>query len=296
LRNIVERAKNVQPGEIDLLVQEIRAIEHAVPAPWLQHGELHTALGAAYGELQRFEPAIAHYQKALASEDGQSTLHAVEQLCNLEVRFAQTLSRIEAIDRLNQAIGRLNALCAVSSTAERHSLRASATKRQFMLLEDTSTYKESLDRMVNDYLTAYTLSSQAHPKDFDPYPLVNYVAVRVVLDPLQETPKPIDIEQLLRQAEQAAQARDQHTPEFWNAVIAPDCEVVRALYNRNLSTRKEEILQAYRQTLARSGSPREWDSVVEQFTFLLRAVRLWESKDPSSEAALESIQKALRAM
>ncbi|MBM3226596.1 MAG: CHAT domain-containing protein, partial [Candidatus Tectomicrobia bacterium] len=303
LHNMVERAKNMQPGEQERLAQDIEAIVQAVPAPWLRRGALRAALGAAYSELQDFASAMTHYGQALVAEDGQTTLHAVEQLCNCQVRHARTLPPDAAMALLQEATQRLEALCAVSPTSERHSLLASAAKRQFMLTAERAPRHALLQRMAEHYAMAYELSRQTSSKDFAPYPLVNYLAVRVVLERIPDIATPPipygSVAALLHEATQAGRERDQHTSEFWNAVVVPDCQMVQALCSGTFSPQvQDDIMKAYQRALTRSGSPRERDSVVEQYTFLRCAVGLWGETAEAQHAsqALQRIVQSLQTM
>ena len=112
------------------------------------------ALGEAYGDLGQYQEAEDNFLLALDTGelDSKTTIKAVEQLSNFEVRLAKTQNNP---DRIRNAIDRLKALQAGAPTAERHSLIGSSFERLANLAPDTETLRARLSDAANAYCAAY---------------------------------------------------------------------------------------------------------------------------------------------
>ena len=98
LKNLQSRAsRTTDKGWITRYKNELRKLESRLsdelPAKW-RNGEMLTELGDTYAELGDFEEAILRYREALAASGPSERvpIRTVEQLANLEARFAVKLS------------------------------------------------------------------------------------------------------------------------------------------------------------------------------------------------------------
>ena len=129
------------------------------------------ALGYAYGELGRYEDAVAAYLESMRQDTAGVRLRAIEQLANFEVRSATRLIRAadpappEAaalFDRAAERLLRLEGLA--GQTAERHALRGSLEKRRATMLRDGERVA-ALARARDAYHRAWKLSSSGRKLD-----------------------------------------------------------------------------------------------------------------------------------
>ena len=94
LEEITRRAaspnREAAKGDLD----RVRRLVAALPSEW-RTGKMLYTLGAAFGELGEFEEAIGYYQAAIRAPgtDEEVPFRTIEQLANLQVRYADELHR-----------------------------------------------------------------------------------------------------------------------------------------------------------------------------------------------------------
>jgi hypothetical protein len=170
---------------------------------------------------------------------------------------------------IQEAVREVEALQQFGSTAERWSLLGSAHKRSAWIAGGDER-KHALGVMASSYRAAHELAYDEGRGKLDTYPLLNWLAAEVLLD-WSGNPKPdalAQIEDWCRRAEAHAAEREKADPDFWNSVVKPECDLVRALARKTLDQEKQAIVDGYRRAKARGASPREFRSVLEHLEFL----------------------------
>jgi hypothetical protein len=128
--------------------------------------------------------------------------------------------------------------------------------------------------MSDYYREAHQLYLQTNG-DVYPYSLLNWLAGEVVLRELGEKcglQQPDELKQIsewLARAERIAAQHDHNDPSFWNAVIKPECSMVRGLLDADLEQFRHEVVKGYLEARRRGVSAREFRSVTEHIDFLL---------------------------
>ncbi|MDK9725475.1 MAG: CHAT domain-containing protein [Sterolibacteriaceae bacterium MAG5] len=171
--------------------RQLAAMDNALHARHYGSGAVREHLGAAWADLGETAVAIDHYRAALATEDGRSSLHALEQLANLEVRHGERLARDKAGRKQGLALmtagtRRIDALLALGPTVERLSLKASLWKRRAGTLEATGASEEERLKAISEMTHAYNQAavlSRARNGEPDYYPLLNAMEGAILLGP-----------------------------------------------------------------------------------------------------------------
>ena len=276
LDNLTQEAKTADDDRIATLKEDVAAIDERIPTEWLGLGEIFAAMGRAHGELEEFEKAVDAYRKALADEKASCPVKALEQLWNLQARWAVEVSKTgldqdlkKAHDLIDESGWQLKALIAATGeTTERLSLLGSAAKRKAVVATDLAGKKAAIEKMAGHYKAAYE-----HSKKSDSYPQLNCLAATVLLSVIDPAVKmPEDIQPLIRKEREAADERQQRDPVFWNAVTIPDCLLLEHLATGDLAAHTEEIISGYLDAKRCVGSPREFRSVLEHLDFLANII------------------------
>jgi tetratricopeptide (TPR) repeat protein len=297
---------DVRQGDLN----RVRYLDGITPVDW-RNGEMLYSLAAALGELGAFEQAIEYYQQAIASPNFQEQvpLAAVEQLANLQVRYAEQLrqnlearrqagqldaSQVAEIEqkRMNlqdDAFRRLERLLAVAETPERMALMASWYKRKF-----TATSGNEREALLKNgqrwYGKAHAASQE---KKLNPYHALNWVAFRV-FDPRSDRPAAQqELRDLITRSERMVQQRAPAQRDFWAWVTIPDAAVLRALLDENLEQRFDAIVELYREAFSHGVSERQRNSVLQHLDFLI-ATATWRSERESPEAWITCVGSLVR--
>jgi hypothetical protein len=142
-----------------------------------------------------------------------------------------------------------------------------------------------------------TYRVRAGERDLHAYSLTNWVTADLVLQwyrtPTEQGWKralhtycPVAIEQ--------AASRERTDPSYWNSVVAPDCQLVKALASGAIEDADlATISAAYRDALDRGSSRREFGSVVDHVEFLIEMARGAGQKQAALCAQLERLAKLL---
>lgn len=326
LENLAHRAKMTEPDKVEALRKDLRELAGILPPEWLSYAPLQCALGYAYGELDLFPEAITHYQQAVRTERGTASLNAIEQLVNLQCRYAVDLYKREDVRPtgnrvrrdatpemlVQQAIAHLQQLCALThaieattrasdhlpagASVERLSLLGSSYKRLAMVTAGNKR-KKALQEMADSYRHAYDRAAQQQKPM--PYPLLNLVAANYVLQTLFP---PTERRTVRRQkgkednkkllAIVGGLVKEKLTPDvdFWDTVVLADYQLTRYVVEETLTEHTDSVVQGYREAKKRGGSPREFRSVLEHVDFLLAMWR-GDSKNPAQKKRLSALQE-----
>ncbi|MGH8728909.1 MAG: CHAT domain-containing protein [Burkholderiales bacterium] len=245
---------------------------------WLERVDVCEALGLAYGELSEYEDAVRLLTRALAGEKAEVSLRTIEQLANFKTRLAEKIAdgpgdRGRAQKLLTEAISNLDELVKWGATSERLCLLGSAYKRQAQFAVRSAAKDTVRDEALRAMEKYY---KEAHEKilangELSPYPLLNWWSAKILLE-WQSQPSRASLAELDKWCARAvaeSAEKEKNDPDFWTGIVAPNCEIVRALGNKNLEKKKHEIVAHYQRAIRRGASQREVDSVVEHLDFII---------------------------
>jgi hypothetical protein len=296
----VHDARTADESEFEGLRRQLFDLMKQIPDDWLSLAAVQAAAGRAYGELDLFEQAMAAFKKSLTMENSDVAFKTVEQLANLQCRYAVELARAPARNGkrakkpaeqaepqrlIAQAITLVESLIQVSAlsgveegTREQRALLGSAYKR-LALISTGKDRREALQLMAEHYRAAYECAEKAGQPDS--YSLLNLIVSRQLLRKLfpSRTKEANDLAELLNRADSIVKAKSGAERDFWDVVAYADYCLARSLVEETLPSQASQIVQAYLDAGARAGSPRENRSMLEHFEFLLE---LW-STDQKSE-------------
>lgn len=310
LDNLAEEAATLQEYERGSSKTQVSVIHDALPPPWLEHGEILSALGRVWGELGEFQEAVKFYEKARKAENAGASLKAVEQLCNLRARRAvESSDPAEAEKLLKQSIADAEILLKISPTAERHIILGSVYKRQALVMarqicdgksQNKAQLKKILENMHNCYADADEHYREANPNKVYPYPRLYSLASSILISMLDpKIPLPANLKAHIQEARTAGKERDRESPCFWEAIVSAEADLLQGLasyaksptHKSAGSTWIANVVDGYRQAQERDGSPRETRSVDEHLDFL--ATLAETAKANEAAAALREIREKI---
>lgn len=292
------RLKDATPAErTNFYTKQLKQIEKAARGADVHHAGVREQLAAAWAELGDRERAIEHYRAALGFEDAAFSLHAVEQLANLEIRHGATLLegtgkddkqtaelRARGTALMKAGRRRLQQLLALGETVERRSLLGSYWKRltQAGVAQGNITEADTwLSNLESEYWQAAELSYR-RTGSWDYYPLLNALDAAFVLAVRGRRER---FDQLLPQlpgllaaAADNGRSRFAENRQFFHALAEVEAERVNGLW-ACLDGRTHQALTAdgelqrliglYHGLFTRLGSGREQDSTANQLRFLI---------------------------
>ena len=280
LNNLVGDAETVPDEKLSTLRRYLSDLEQSLPPDWLADAQVRAALGAAYGEVESFKEAVEHYLAALALKDANLPVKAIEQLGNLQARWAVQLWKTPGepagppVDMLiGKAIEHIGGLLKFAKTSERLCLMASIYKRQAWV-HSKDDPKASLEQMRAYFKEAHELEL-ANKGEVAPYPLLNWLLAETILRWRRSgKDEAFDMQRqdLIAEAESIA-SRNSEDPTFWSAVSQAECMLFRHLVEENLDEHKEAIVQAYQRARFRGVSARKFRSVLGHLEFLIEMVK-----------------------
>jgi tetratricopeptide (TPR) repeat protein len=258
---------------------------------WLDDARACAALGAAFGELRQFENAITFYKKARNTERADVSVSALEQLANLQGRYAEQLWRDRNLDddevrqhELRKQVDELfddsekllQTLVAVAPTSERHSMLGGLKKRRAMAAQTDDERTAALEQMVTDYRGAYLRKVETQQSD-SWYPLINVVAAQLALQwqrhggaPDSKASERQTMVEDLAELQRLANALRQDATGFWELSFLADFELLKVLTAGTLAAQKtlNMLEEKYNRARRLGASARQFDSVVSQIRFL----------------------------
>jgi hypothetical protein len=300
------------------LASEITNLFNRVPEiqrqHWQQRADVAAAVGFAWGEASAWEEALEWLERALRSDTGDCPIRAVEQCANFRVRLVGSRwqeirqrgsedevesERNRLVDQIEETLRELDLINLRAPTAQRYRLLGSACKRLAWLSNRSGARREALINMERYYRAARECEPSRKT-----YAFTNW-AMSTVLTRHYESPGDDSWRQPL-QAEamaQAAEARrlNAQSPNFWNAVGEPDCELVHLLVDLlsgtpTMSAEAVEdacarITELYRDAGRRGVSPRAFSSVLEHLDFLVEHCNAIDAA--AAGTAIANIRNAL---
>lgn len=263
-------------------------------------GNVAEAFGNTYRDLGERLDAIRWYERAVVSEGG-ATFGALEQLCNLGVRYAEEQVEVAyaqwEIDRDEQAFARaaadahavlrpreddLEMLAKLHATYERTNLLASAWKRRAMTAYATSVVLKSsdahaatklaLERSRDLYSQAAELAKARGLVEIG-YARVNEMTARLVLDWVAGRTPAVDEAAVAAVREELVAWRDKK-PEFWPFAQLIELDIYVALCRGALEPTLTSTEAAFTELWERMANPRQWASIRDQARLTLRPYEL----------------------
>jgi tetratricopeptide (TPR) repeat protein len=281
LQDIKAGAAAGSPAQRKASLERARMLQQKLRREW-QTGELLYHLGETFGELGAFEEAIYCYEQGLKSWGGDAPIRMVEQLGNLQARYAVQLRQQERQSEakvarradqpqpdklLKQARSRLEWVLAAGQIPERLALLGSFFKRAALVSEGKAR-GISLNEAEEYYQKAYELSKSAG--EVNPYHALNWMTFRWLQDcASKDETRQQELINQINLCLQVATAKANQQTDFWSRVAIPDGNLLLALVSGNLVEREEEIERLYRTTLGAWVTARQQASVREQFDFLI---------------------------
>lgn len=328
---LADLAKIAGDAALERLRKRLGTLVEGANEQWLRDATLLAAIGRAYGELSDFERAIDYYTRAGVSEKAMFPVKALEQLANLQARYAEHLWRdaeekdrkgpLRATlgDRFDTAKATLERLNTFGESVERLSLLGGVAKRRAMTLADKAAIADALREMQKCYGKAYELAEDRGVSDVF-WPQINAVVAQLARSWIQPAPAPAAAKvkdrrkKLRRKGDVPAPAAAAPSPlakdiqelaaiaveraketDFWSAAFVAESALMSALDARTPDAlASSELLEKYREAQQRGRSRRELDSIVTQVRFLAAMANASPAPDVKKLApALERLAKKL---
>jgi hypothetical protein len=313
---IANQAKVATDADVSDLRRRLDDLVAAADGAWLRDARAAVALGAAYGELSDFARAIDYYERARQAERADLSGTALEQLANLQARYAEHVWRdsrktatalAEAEARLDDAERLLRQLVALNGSAERQALLGALAKRRATIRvdRDRAGARAALAEMRGHYEQAYAIKVKTGQSDaFWPYmsTLVASLAESWLrpIPPAKSappaTPAPSATpararKRASRKASSALSAAQRETVaafeqvvatrnDFWALGFLAEAALLRALHAGDIAeVTSDALIARYRDAQRRGRSRRELDSMLAEVRLLARVAA--RSEDPT---------------
>ena len=257
--------------------------------------------------------AIGHFRAALVQEDAGISLHALEQLANLEIRHGANLIATpekknlpEGKDVMIAGLKRIKLLLNIGRTVERLSLLASYWKRRAQVLRSdgkSKEVKEALLHMEQAYWDATDASLRRNGiRDY--YPLINALdgaflnAVRGEAGSFDE--RRAQLRAFIDEITADGRRRYAEKSEFFHALAEVEAERIDALWAclddrpQACITRTEiqkGLAARYSDLIIRLSTVREQDSATNQLRFLIAMLPANDTGKPIKKALQQLIDQ-----
>jgi len=292
LNNLTAEACTVHESKLGSMQKRVQAIQDVLPQKWLSMGEILSALGQAWGELGQYDKAVEFLEKSLESNNGETTLKAIEQLCNFRARWAvQAFDHgrtSTATEQLKLAKADITKVIGMGDTSERWAIQGSVIKRHALILSKQIISDKgnadikgqlisALKKIDESYKKASQLLTERNQKN-DSYFLLNSSATKILLALLQQhSLNETKLQKSLELAHAASKEGDANDPCFWYAIAPVECKLLEGIADKSLPSRVDEIVKGYMGAKQRDGSPRELLSVKEHLDYLMTVTQAAES-------------------
>jgi tetratricopeptide (TPR) repeat protein len=290
LRSIAADARTGQAAHREMLRQDLKRLDEGIP-PHFRDGEVLAAFAKAWAEVGEFSEAIKSYRKAILESKSGAVLSTIEQLANLQDRYASRL-RAERQDQtsttalenaaqdlpdpdelINEAIEWLEWLrMRLGDTTERLSLLGALYKR--LALATNGRERSANLRKAKQYYGKAHENILKETNVLDPYPALNWVALRFCLKDRNKE----DLFYLIDEIKKVVRERIQRQEAvFWDRVGIPDITLLRHLLKGDLARHEQEVAELYRNVIASGPTERELSSVRNNLDFLITMLGVREN-------------------
>lgn len=283
LENLTEKANLIPASESAGVKAEFDQTVSRVPDKWAKGARACYEKGMFLGAIGDYHAAADAFDESSKQDKALAAVKAIEQSVNMRVRgtaqdcLTGKLSREEASKCIEDAIERLAKLRKLAGeTAERWGLMGSCYKRLASIADAEPS--GLIRRMRNAYRSMHKLAGSATVSYTGP--ITNWLTAEAILrwrnpaakDWVQDTAAELD--DLIVKGEKLAE----EDPSFWNAVVVPDCLLVRYLAEPTEELLKQTA-EGYRRARDQGGSEREVRSVTENLEFIAAMARLFGKPD-----------------
>lgn len=254
--------------------------------PAFRQARVWEALADAWSALGDRERATRFYGDAVRCERGPVSVHAIEQMLNLEDRkisreweYARPEDRTARLEDHARVLDRLHALIAAAGpTVERLSILAGGYKRRTFLRHSTSSspcpdrIRADLVACADRYGAARALAVKRGEPEY--YPALNEVTLRWMASP-QHPGLLEDLQDLARRSALGATALD----DAWLPIHVADARGLLWLFTEQPGS-PEALLAEYQAIFDRRSSAGTWSSVRDQYAYIADMLRLLEGETP----------------
>jgi len=285
----------------------LQRISRRIDESGLRNGKISEWEARVYAELGAFKQAIDCYQRLQASPDGDFSVKAIEQWCNLRVRvIAQEWEKqtkldaskevLEAIAAEAEAVVKdLKSLLRLGKTAERLSLLGSAYKRRCVMAKDKETLTASLEQMAEYYKQACLLDNDDLEK-LRIYPLSNWITAEKLL---KDRGRLIRLSQLLPERlsdhldtllQHFKAVRDRR--KFWDFIALINvyqCKLLDAETQAERRELRDAIVEEYRAAWRVGGAEKQKNSELAHTKFVHAALQRLGGHPKGLEEVLEQL-------
>ncbi|HJW11260.1 MAG TPA: CHAT domain-containing protein, partial [Albitalea sp.] len=227
-------------SEARRLVAKVKQWFDAAPPVWRQRPDLASALGDLYADLgpEYFPYACECYERAIRTSDpeGRTTVHAVEQLANVQARLGEVNDDAALVGKAIQQIEQL--LRVTATTVERAGLLGGAWKRKAAVHAraflaghpaELARMRDALDHSIAAY---GRVASALDAKEVLPYPTLNWLFLWSISAAPEQRSGYLMLAQRCAAAANAAYADD---PDAWNSTMVAEAALVTALLDGSLA-------------------------------------------------------------
>ena len=280
--------------------KKMDAIDKAIEAAGVRSGKTLELQALVYSALNMYGMAIEKFKKLLEEESADYSFAALEQYCNLRVKFAiQEIkkpgnNKDRYLKDLKAVVPDLMALIQLSQTQERLAVLAGTFKRIGMVSEGA--------QKKNAYIQAalfYKKALDDKRSDSEFYPLANWLTIENALilagvhtwgQALKEYTLPSKEEavQLLENEWKNADPADRVQVTYWD-IIAKANLLLCLLQMGDKKVNPDLVLDAYRDAWKQAGSQGFRRTEIEHFEFLEDVLSMTTSRN--AKAVLNIIRK-----
>jgi pimeloyl-ACP methyl ester carboxylesterase len=293
------------------LLEQLKDLRRGIPENLLD-GEMFGLFARTSRDLDDLKGAIEFYRQAIVAQTATASLRDVEQLANLESRYARLLLS-KGISGANESRGdkswkphdlleasnqRLDGLLMLGRTVERLSVLAANYKRLARLTEG-SKRSHNLKMTEKGYRAAFELARQRKDSEIY-YPALNWVACAYLNSGSNRKTGKQDNHRrdwldAISAAEKDAAQREQSSSSYWTRVTKADALLTRHLVDGNWSeSEQKKVINAYRSVFDTGAWPAEKSSTLDHIDFLIEMLTASKRADRQQALkALENIRKRL---
>ncbi len=303
LSNKVETGRYPQ----EALMRQLLAVSEAVDQADIRNASITGLEALIYANLCEYDLAVAKFESTLAMEEASFTVATLERYCNVRAKkhvrdfFTQQPRPTDSVTKMNQVIGDLEKLLAISPTAERYSLLGSALKRKALVCTSKKQKTANYVRAASQYRQAH----MSQKSGYSAYSITNWLEIESVLVLAEERhwgklvrskkdqyplPTRHDAAQQLHDA-LAALNTSAAAMDYWNLVTVASLRLCLAIVHHeedNGYRDEDEILSLFRSLWHKAGSRGKKVAEIEHLELLLDALTL--VKPGKVDALIEKIE------
>lgn len=288
LENLAADANIASQFSLPWLRGRLAELEQKIGPSWRRDAQVVSALANAHARVGNLARAVCYYRRLAGKEKARYPVAALEQLANLESRWAvlrykTQLERGRRVDvqvyrrRILRTLARLRRMhLRTDRSSERWSLIGSAHKRLSQLEPTRAARLARVRRSEEAYREAHRVAVKRGGR-VDPYPTRNWLSAHVVAqyldtgidDPAFRTWVDTEFADVMAKADEATSLDELDQPSFWSGATMADGVLVRRLADGTLPQHVDEIVAGYRVAWSRGGSEIALRSVVENLDWLI---------------------------